>query len=222
MKSVAMLQIRRLAALVLTGIACGLATAPTAAAQGGPTCSDFSNRAAAQRAANTRDADGDGLYCESLPCPCPGETAPPSPPAPSVTPPPTPPVPPAPTMQGTPPAPPATAPQPAGVHARRYFAGNDRRRIRPRTVSFGAHERIIRIRWRNWGGRVPVGRGTYPVNDCVPSCARGEITNFPVTVRLSRARTCADYIEYRTLTRVYVRRGPSGSPRRQAVSFPCS
>ena len=33
-------------------------------------CSDFSNQAAAQRAANTRDADGDGVYCESLPCPC--------------------------------------------------------------------------------------------------------------------------------------------------------
>ncbi|CAB4859739.1 unannotated protein [freshwater metagenome] len=33
-------------------------------------CSDFANQAAAQRAANTRDADGDGIYCESLPCPC--------------------------------------------------------------------------------------------------------------------------------------------------------
>lgn len=34
------------------------------------TCSDFPNQAAAQRAHNTRDADGDGIYCESLPCPC--------------------------------------------------------------------------------------------------------------------------------------------------------
>lgn len=33
-------------------------------------CADFSNQAAAQSAANTRDADGDGIYCESLPCPC--------------------------------------------------------------------------------------------------------------------------------------------------------
>lgn len=33
-------------------------------------CSDFSNQAAAQQAANTKDADGDGIYCESLPCPC--------------------------------------------------------------------------------------------------------------------------------------------------------
>lgn len=36
------------------------------------TCSDYSSQAAAQRAADTRDADGDGVYCESLPCPCAG------------------------------------------------------------------------------------------------------------------------------------------------------
>ena len=44
-------------------------TAPASGASSGR-CSDFSNQADAQRAANTRDADGDGVYCESLPCPC--------------------------------------------------------------------------------------------------------------------------------------------------------
>jgi hypothetical protein len=39
---------------------------PTQAA----TCADYSNQAAAQRARDTRDADGDGIYCESLRCPC--------------------------------------------------------------------------------------------------------------------------------------------------------
>ena len=34
------------------------------------TCADYSNQAAAKRARDTRDADGDGIYCESLPCPC--------------------------------------------------------------------------------------------------------------------------------------------------------
>jgi hypothetical protein len=34
------------------------------------TCSDYSTQADAQRAMDTRDADGDGIYCESLPCPC--------------------------------------------------------------------------------------------------------------------------------------------------------
>ena len=49
------------------------------AAHAAATCSDYSNQADAQRAADTRDADGDGIYCESLPCPClkPGSGAPP-------------------------------------------------------------------------------------------------------------------------------------------------
>jgi hypothetical protein len=34
------------------------------------TCADYSNQAAAQHARATRDADGDGVYCESLSCPC--------------------------------------------------------------------------------------------------------------------------------------------------------
>jgi hypothetical protein len=42
-----------------------LAFAATAAS-----CGDHPDQAAAQRAKDTRDADGDGVYCESLPCPC--------------------------------------------------------------------------------------------------------------------------------------------------------
>jgi hypothetical protein len=34
------------------------------------TCADDPNQAVAQRAVDTQDADGDGIYCESLPCPC--------------------------------------------------------------------------------------------------------------------------------------------------------
>jgi hypothetical protein len=34
------------------------------------TCGDYSNQAEAQRAHDTRDSDGDGIYCENLPCPC--------------------------------------------------------------------------------------------------------------------------------------------------------
>ncbi len=59
-----------LAALALLGAhaATGGAAAPVAHAAA--VCADFPNQAAAQRAHNTRDADGDGIYCESLPCPC--------------------------------------------------------------------------------------------------------------------------------------------------------
>jgi endonuclease YncB( thermonuclease family) len=44
--------------------------AASPAAQAANTCSDYSNQADAQRAADTRDPDHDGVYCESLPCPC--------------------------------------------------------------------------------------------------------------------------------------------------------
>jgi hypothetical protein len=57
-----------IAILALVAVAAGrpMPVAPAQAA----TCSQFANQAAAQRAHYTRDADGDGIYCESLPCPC--------------------------------------------------------------------------------------------------------------------------------------------------------
>ena len=64
------------AAAAMLGLTAGGASAdPVHAAA---TCADYSNQADAQRAADTRDADGDGIYCESLPCPClkPGESKP--------------------------------------------------------------------------------------------------------------------------------------------------
>ena len=53
--------------LGLLGIVAVLwAPSPASAA----TCADYSTQAEAQAAGDTRDADGDGVYCESLPCPC--------------------------------------------------------------------------------------------------------------------------------------------------------
>ena len=56
--------------LLTIGMLVSLATLAAPATTHAATCSDFTNQAAAQRAANTRDGDGDGIYCESLPCPC--------------------------------------------------------------------------------------------------------------------------------------------------------
>jgi hypothetical protein len=49
-------------------VAATAADAPVARAAA--TCSDYPNQKAAQEAADTRDGDGDGIYCEDLPCPC--------------------------------------------------------------------------------------------------------------------------------------------------------
>jgi len=67
------------AALVLFLASAGAASAAAPApARAASTCSDYSNQADAQRAADTRDPDGDGVYCESLACPClkPGQSSP--------------------------------------------------------------------------------------------------------------------------------------------------
>ena len=78
-----MVQLRVLA--VLCALVCVGAGASSAHAA---VCADFSNQAAAQKAHNTRDADGDGIFCEALPCPCLKSRAPsapaPRPSAPSV------------------------------------------------------------------------------------------------------------------------------------------
>jgi hypothetical protein len=47
-----------------------VATTDDPIAHAAATCSDYPNQKAAQEAADTRDADGDGIYCEDLPCPC--------------------------------------------------------------------------------------------------------------------------------------------------------
>ncbi len=65
---------QKLAALLALLLVVAVST--TAAHGAGPVanpaaaCSDYSTQAAAQAAADTRDGDGDGIYCESLPCPC--------------------------------------------------------------------------------------------------------------------------------------------------------
>jgi hypothetical protein len=55
-------------ALVLAGALAAALVGPQRA--DAAVCADFPDQAAAQRAANTRDADRDGVYCERLPCPC--------------------------------------------------------------------------------------------------------------------------------------------------------
>jgi hypothetical protein len=47
-----------------------LASTDRPAAYTSATCSDYSNQRDAQLKKDTRDADGDGIYCEDLPCPC--------------------------------------------------------------------------------------------------------------------------------------------------------
>ena len=85
-------------AIATIGVALAFPSGATAAA-----CADHPNQASAQAAKDTRDADGDGIYCEHLPCPCAApdpRATPPAAPAPTPVPPPAAPA----------PAPPVAAP----------------------------------------------------------------------------------------------------------------
>ena len=61
---------------ILAAMISGLLPAAAAAASSAPVahaaaiCADHPDQASAQRAADTLDGDGDGIYCETLPCPC--------------------------------------------------------------------------------------------------------------------------------------------------------
>jgi hypothetical protein len=58
-------------AVALTALAATASAAHTPVrAHASAVCADYPNQAAAQKAKDTRDADGDGIYCEDLPCPC--------------------------------------------------------------------------------------------------------------------------------------------------------
>src|SRR3954451_10401769 len=72
--------VQRICLLALLALALPAATAEA------KTCADYPNQAAAQAAKDTIDADGDGIFCEALPCPClkPGVPDVPAPAVPSL------------------------------------------------------------------------------------------------------------------------------------------
>lgn len=56
--------------LWLVAILCFVALLAVPSGASAATCSDYDTQKEAQQNADTRDGDGDGIYCESLPCPC--------------------------------------------------------------------------------------------------------------------------------------------------------
>lgn len=77
-----------LAAAAIATAAVLQACAPVPASSARAACADYPSQAAAQAAADTADPDGDGRYCETLPCPCAGDhgTSAPPPSAPASSP----------------------------------------------------------------------------------------------------------------------------------------
>lgn len=51
---------------------------------------------------------------------------------------------------------------------------------------------LSHLRWTSFGGSVARGSGDYSYNDCNPYCAAGHFHSYPITVVLSRPKTCPD------------------------------
>jgi hypothetical protein len=148
-------------------------------------CADFPNQAAAQAAANTVDADGDGIYCESLPCPC--STA-------SSAPPPAPPPPP-PPRPVAPPRRPATSPprstsgaNPVGCQRPKSI----QRLVFSRTKYPNIRAHYIRAVAKGWPRIMVVNRkGTDARRDrlleSIPTKARFDRDEYPAAVGRGRS-----------------------------------
>lgn len=188
---------------IITGLIAALTFSVgfAAPAEAAVNCSDFSSQSTAQSYYESRggpgqdpeglDSDGDGVACESLPCPC-RVFGQPTPTQPVATPTPTP----TPTPSPTPtPVRPTPAALPAYIGRFDFdtsFVPIGDRVIKPRRLTpfvADGNGHVLRIRWRDWGKAQAVGRGTASLNNCRPNCAKGRFIQYRnASVRVSRLR----------------------------------
>ena len=44
------------------------------------------------------------------------------------------------------------------------------------------------LSWSSWNAGSAIGKGTWHINDCVPSCAQGHFLTYPVDITFWRSR----------------------------------
>ncbi|MFJ1615209.1 hypothetical protein [Streptomyces sp. NPDC088249] len=64
------------------------------------------------------------------------------------------------------------------------------------------NNRLISLRWTQWGPASAAGSGLDAVNDCQPYCAAGTFHSYPVKVRLDRPRSWENHPELQHFTRL--------------------
>jgi len=69
-------------------------------------------------------------------------------------------------------------------------AGSEGLEERPSVIGLGASAAVEQITWQRYGGQDAIGRGVFPQNDCDPSCAEGNVTDVPVSIRLWNIAKC--------------------------------
>lgn len=74
--------------------------------------------------------------------------------------------------------------------------------IRPHRIYFSGDGTVYvgHLRWRSWGGKVAVARGTASLSTCEPDCVEGTRLTFPARVRLFKVVRCVGSTIYSKAT----------------------
>jgi hypothetical protein len=112
------------------------------------------------------------------------------------------------------------APGPQTVYAINCF----QEKFEPRQITIACGDgavRLAKLKWSSWSRSRARASGVYAVNRCNPSCASGHFQTYPVSITLSRPKTCARHA-HRAFGRVTYTFGASRpKPAPSHTSLPC-
>ena len=113
-------------------------------------------------------------------------------------------------------------PGPAGYTFLRQCVTDDvTNRPRRFTVACAdANQSLDRLQWKRWGQRSARAAGVMTVNTCAPSCAKGRLKNYPVSVRAHRIVKGEAAQFYSRLTVTYTKAVPTGERRTHTYVMP--
>lgn len=80
---------------------------------------------------------------------------------------------------------------------------------------------VSKLKWTSWSRTQAQASGVYQVNSCKPDCAAGHERSFPVTITLSRPKTCPGR-KHKAFGRLSYKFGASRpKPTPAHTSLPC-
>ena len=84
-----------------------------------------------------------------------------------------------------------------------------------------ANTNVTGITWKSYGAKTASGSAVVNYNDCIPSCVAGKFKKIPVTVTLTRPKTCGKNEQFTVVTLVTGGAKLNGSTK-LAQSFSCA
>lgn len=67
---------------------------------------------------------------------------------------------------------------------------------RPSVIALSDKFVFTNVHWSSYGKAIARGRGSYPINDCEPTCARAKTFWYRASIELSRPGPCRNFIAY--------------------------